>query len=185
VSLAHAGWLASYQTAWQRVKTTNATVAFGRLHESDDFKSPSWLAATIAPLGKGRIAAVWIALGENYNSKQTAAGRDFLAALTHELFPQPMVEVRGSRNVEVALQRQAGRLLVNLVNTSGPHSDSSVVTFGEVEPLGPLEVTLRLPAKPKSIRLEPGGQKLAWRLHGNEARISLPSLDIHRVIVVE
>jgi len=185
VSLAHAGWLAGYQTSWQRVKTNSATVAFGRLHESDDFKSPSWPAATIATVGKGRIAAVWIALGENYNSKQTAVGRDFLAALTHELFPRPMVEVRGSRNVEVALQRQAGRLLVNLVNTSGPHSDSSVVTFGEVEPLGPLDVTLRLPAKPRSIRLEPGGQKLKWRFHGNEARITVPQLDIHRVIVVE
>lgn len=185
VCLAQDGWLGGYHTSWQRVKTANTSAAFGRLHESDDFKSPSWPAATIAPLGKGRIAAVWMALGENYSNKQTAAGRDFLAALTRELFPKPMIEVRGSRNVEVALQRKAGRMLVHLLNTSGPHADPSVFTIGEVEPLGSLDVTLRLPSKPKRIHLEPGGQKLTWQFRGNEARLTLPRLDIHRVIVVE
>jgi len=178
-------WLGGYHTTWQRVKTTAGSRAFGQIHETDDFKSPSWPAATIASLGKGRIAAVWIALGENYNNKQTVAGRDFLAGLVRELLPKPMVEVHGSRSVEVALQRKGSRLLVNLLNASGPHADESVITIGEVEPLGPLEVTLRLPTKPKRLTLEPGAQKLNWRYRHGEVRLTVPRLDIHRVVVVE
>jgi len=178
-------WLGGYHTAWQRVKATAASKTFGRIHETDDFKSQSWPAATIAPLGKGRIAAVWIALGENYNSKQTVAGRDFLAALTHELFPKPMVEVRGSRSVDVSLQRKGDRLLVNLVNTSGPHANESIIAIGEVESLGPLKVTLRLAKKPRHLTLEPGAQKLDWRCRDGEVRLTVPRLDLHRVVVVE
>jgi len=85
--IAHDGWLGGLTGAWLRVKTNAASSEFGRDHETDDFKSASWPAATIAPLGKGRIAAVWLGLGENQLQRQTAAARDFLASLTHELFP--------------------------------------------------------------------------------------------------
>ena len=183
--IAHDGWLGGITGAWLRVKTTAASSEFGRVHETDDFKSASWPAATIAPLGKGRIAAVWIGLGENQLQRQTAAARDFLAALTHELFPKPMVELRGSRSVDVSLQRKDGRLLVNLLNTSGPHADANVMTVGEIDPVGPLEVTLRLHAKPQRVTLEPGGEPIEWREENGEIRLTIPRLEIHRVLAVE
>jgi hypothetical protein len=181
--IAHDGWLGGCHAPWQRVKATAACSEFGRVYEADDFKSASWPAATIAKLGKGRIAAVWLGLGEN--QRQTAAARDFLAALTRELFPKPMVGLRGSRCVDVSLQRKDGRLLVNLLNTSGPHADGSVTTIGEIDPLGPLDVTLRLPAKPRRVTLEPGGESIDWREENGEIRLTVPRLDIHRVLAVE
>jgi hypothetical protein len=183
--LARDGWLGGYHTYWQRVKPVGPSRGFGQIHEADDFKSQAWPAATITPLGKGRIAAVWIALGENYNGRRTAAGRDFLTALTRELFPKPIVEVHGSRNVDVSLQRKGRCLLVNLLNTSGPHADESVITIGEVEAVGPLELTLRLPQKPKRLTLEPGSRKLDWHFRNGEARFRIPRLDIHQVVVAE
>jgi len=101
------------------------------------------------------------------------------------LFPKPVVEVRGSRCVDVSLQRKDGRLLVNLLNTSGPHADPSVLTLGEVEPMGPLEISLRLPAKPKRLTLEPGGESIDWREQDGEIRLIIPRLGIHRVLAVE
>lgn len=52
-------------------------------------------------------------------------------------------------------------MLANLLNTSGQHADANVMTIGEIDPLGPLDITLRLPEKPQRVTLEPGGEAIA------------------------
>ena len=79
--------------------------------------------------------------------------------------------------------RKSGRLLVNLVNTSGPHQSEPIQET--IQPVGPLAVTLRLEKKPVKITLEPGAQALPFEYRDGTARFAVPSLDIHRVIVVE
>lgn len=74
-----------------------------------------------------------------------------------ELFPDPMVEVKGLRYVDVTLNKINGKLAVNLVNTSGPHDNNDVLVFDEVTPVGPLSVSIRVPEKPKKVTLEPKG----------------------------
>jgi len=79
--------------------------------------------------------------------------------------------------------RKQGRLLVNLVNTSGPHQTEPIQAA--IQPVGPLGVTLRLPSKPSRISLEPGGQALAFSYRDGVATLTVSQLDIHRVIAVE
>jgi len=74
-------------------------------------------------------------------------------------------------------------LLVNLLNTSGPHPDASVFTIGEVEPVGPHEVTVRLPKKPIRVTLDPREEKLDWHDRKGEVRLAVSRLDIPRVVV--
>ena len=95
------------------------------------------------------------------------------------------MEVTGSHRVEVALARNHGKLLVNLVNTSGPHADKNVLTLDEVTPLGPLEIIVRVETKPRDIHIEPGNRKIRWTFANGECRFSLAGLDIHDVVVVE
>jgi len=109
--------------------------------------------------------------------------RGFLSDLTRRLFPMPMVEVKGSKDVDVCLMRKQGQLRVNLVNTSGPHQTAPIQET--IQPVGPLAVTLRLPSKPAKLTLEPGAQPLAFEYRDGEAKLTVSSLDIHRVIVVE
>jgi len=99
------------------------------------------------------------------------------------LFPKPTAGVAGSSDVDVCLMRKGGRLLVNLVNTSGPHQTAPMQEA--IAPVGPLAVTLRLPRKPAKITLEPGARPLAFDWRDGEARLTVPSLDIHRVMAVE
>ena len=94
-----------------------------------------------------------------------------------------MVEVTGSSDVDVCLMRQKDKLLVNLVNTSGPHQTEPIQET--IQPVGPLSVTLRLPSKPAKLTLEPGGQPLAFIYRDGAAMFTVPQLDIHRVIVAE
>lgn len=181
--LAHSGALAPTKGSVQPVKLATATKAVGQLHVAADAGSASQPAASIAALGQGRIAATYFSLGQSYPAGRPAALRQFTADLARQLFPKPMVEVTGSAGVDVSLARQRGKLLVNLVNTSGPHQTEPIQET--IAPVGPLQITLRLATKPAKMTLEPGGQPLAFNYQNGEAKLTVPSVEIHRVVVVE
>ena len=165
----------------QNVKLGAGAEPFGLLRAGTDAVAQP--AASITALGKGKIAATYVDLGQSYNGARNAVVRCFLNELAQKLFPKPMVSVAGSSDVDVCLMRKQGKLLVNLVNTSGPHQTEPIQET--IQPVGPLTVTLRLPAKPTKITLEPRARPLAFEYRDGAATLTVPSLDIHRVIVVE
>ena len=103
--------------------------------------------------------------------------------LVRELFPKPMVEVKGSNGVDVCVARNHGKLLVHLVNTSGPHQTQSI--FESIPPVGPLEVTIRMARKPAAITLEPGAHRLDYSYGDGQVRLTVPRVDIHEIIAVQ
>jgi hypothetical protein len=183
--LEHGGQLAALKTVTQRVTPTGGTERFGRIHERDDFTADPSPAATIAPLGRGRLAVVWANLGERYVNGRTLEARGFLASLVSHLFPEPIVRVTGSHAVDVTVMRLGGRLHVHLVNTAGPHEDADVYAFDEIPAVGPLEIALRLPAPPVRIVRQPSGDVLPFTMRGDRTLIVLPRLEIHDVLVAE
>ncbi len=180
-TLTHSGASAPTKGFAQSVTLGAGAEAFGSLLSATNGVARP--AASIASLGKGKIAATYADLGQSYSGVRNPVARGFLNALARKLVPEPMAEVAGSPDVDVCLMRKQGRLLVNLVNTSGPHQTEPIQAT--VEPVGPLAVTLRLAAKPAKITLEPGGQPLAFEYRDGAAKLTVPQLDIHRVIVVE
>ncbi len=180
-ALAFNGGQAPLKGCAQGVSLGGSAEPFGTLRTADNaVRQP---AASVAPLGQGKISAAYADVGSSYNGTRSPVVRAFLNALVRKLFPNPMVEVLGSPFVDVCLMRKEGKLLVNLVNTSGPHQTAPIQTA--IEPVGPLAVTLRLPSKPSVITLEPGAQSLPFEYRDGETKLTVPSLDIHRVIVVK
>ncbi len=108
------------------VKPTADTVPFGRLPFQGGTNSAA-PASTIRPLGRGKIAATYFTIGQTYRAAPTDAIRQFLNDLVRQLVPHPMVEVSGTHDVDVVLARQGSQLLVNLVNTSGPHRTEAIL----------------------------------------------------------
>jgi hypothetical protein len=108
-----------------------------------------------------------------------------LNGLVRQLFPKPVVEVTGAAAVDVVVNRQGGRLAVNLVNTAGPHADKHVPIFSEIPPVGPLTVTLRTGSKPARVTWEPDGEALPFEYHNGEATVVIAKLGIHGVILVD
>lgn len=106
-----------------------------------------------------------------------------LVELTRQLFPNPMVEVTGSHDVDVCVTRNHGKLLVNLVNTTGPHRTQSIIE--SIPPIGPLTVTIRHATKPAKVTLEPTGQSLPLNYRDGRIQLTIPTVAIHEVIVVE
>lgn len=157
--------------------------AFGTLHVSEDRKSASHPAAAVASLGRGRIAATFFTAGRAYLKGRPPLLRRFLDDLVGELFPRPLVEVKGSADVDVCVARNHGKLLVNLINTSGPHRTEPILDT--LAPVGPLEVCVRLDARPAAVTCQPGDRAMDFDFRDGRLRVEIPKLEIHDILVVE
>lgn len=182
IYLAHGGSVAALKGTTQPAKLGPGAMPFGKLQQTKDAASASQPAASVATLGRGRIAATCFTFGQAYHQAPTEAARRFLNDLVRQLFPQPMVEVTGSSDVDVCVARNHGKLLVNLVNTAGPHRTQSILE--SIPPVGPLAVTIRLPAKPAKVTLEPAGGPLAFEYRDGLVRLTVPQVAIHEAVVV-
>jgi hypothetical protein len=159
--------------------------ALGRLHASNDAGSVAQPAASVASLGRGRIAATYFPFSRGYLEKRSPALRTFLDDVVRRLFPNPMVQVAGSRDVDISVNRVNGRLTVNLVNTSGAHWDMDRPLVESLPPVGPLELSVRTAAKPARVTLQPEGQPLLFDYRDGLLRTSVPRVDVHALVVVE
>lgn len=182
--LYHEGQLGPLHGRATAVRLEAMAQPFGELRAGAAPESSGRPAASIAPLGRGLIAATYFSFSQGYLLHRSGTARAFLNALVRRLFPRPLVEVKGSADVDVAVTRVHGQLALQLVNTAGPHSDPRTPIFDSIPPVGPLEVLLRLPQRPTRITAEPGGVPLPFRHEAGETRLTLPSLEIHTVLLV-
>jgi hypothetical protein len=187
--LEYRGHLAGLKTISQALRLGPSAKAFGRLYNDtvnvNDRTGPYESAASITPYGKGKIAATYLNLGERYLNASHTVARDFLNGLARELFSDPIVDVTGSHQLDVTLMRKQGKLMVNLVNTAGPHDNNKVYVFDQIPPVGPLTITVRHDHRPQSVTLEPSGRKVDYEYRDNSIRLVLPRLKLHDIIVVE
>jgi len=184
-ALEHKGWLGGVRGLWQKGRPGSTAQPFGRIYLNNDFEGEPDVAATITPLGRGKIAAVYLNLGEYYLGRGTTVTRDFLDSLVDELFPAKTVEVTGSHYVDVTLMRKNGKLMVNLVNTTGEHANDRVLVYDDIPPVGPLTVSVRLDRRPGKVTLQPSNEPLAFQYVNGRMLCSIDRLKIHEVVVIE
>ena len=158
---------------------------FGKLHTTNDATSTASDAATIKVDEAGQIAATYFSLSRTYLRERSPQMRAFLNDLVRQLLPEPMVQLKGSPDVDVSVNRLKGKLMINLVNTSGRHWDSKKPLFDTIAPVGPFEITIRAATKPAKITWQPGGQPLAFDYGDGAIRLTVPGVDIHGIIVVD
>jgi hypothetical protein len=156
---------------------------FGQLRLTNIATSIAQPAASITKLGRGQIAATYFTFGQAYLSASTEPARNFLNDLVRQLFPTPLVTVTGSSDVDVCVARNHGKLLVNLVNTAGPHRTQPILET--IPPVGPLTVTIQLAQKPAKVTLEPAGQPLACDYRDGKLQLTVLQLAIHDIIAIE
>jgi len=183
--LKHGDHMAGVRSDFQAVKKTRGVEALGALYGEDDDKTRGEIAATVRRLGKGMIAGVYFNMGDVYRKRRCALHRDFLGDLVGKLHSRPIVSVTGSHCVDVSVMEKDGKLCVNLLNTAGPHADENVYAFDRIPPVGPLEISIRAKKRPKSVRQYPGGKRLKFSWSKGVAKVKLPRLKIHEVVVVE
>ena len=161
------------------------TRLFGRYFLSWDMETPSETAATITNYGKGKIGALYLNMGEVCLSRNVPVIRYFLNSLVRELFPDPIVEVKGSQYVDVTINKVNDQLVINLVNTAGPHDNEKILVYDEIPPVENLRISVRYPAKPKQVMLQPSNKQLAYKYENGKIYCKVEKLDIYEMIVIK
>jgi hypothetical protein len=183
--LAYGERIASVKSLSRRMKLADVAIPFGKIYNNRHQAGDHTPAASIQKLGKGKIAGVFLNLGERYLNGKVTVARDFLAGLVNELFPNPLVKVQGSHYVDVSANRIGNRLAIHLVNAAGLHDNPNVYVNDEIPPLGPLQVSVRLDKKPTRVSLEPSRQKLEIEYKQGMLSVFIPRLELYEILMVE
>jgi len=169
---------------WQSVVPRSARVV-GRRFPTYDPRKGGEPAATVVGFGRGRMAAIYGPLGTAYLRSHASQLREFLKEVMKEVFPLPKVELEGPPCVDLSLRRKEEKLLIHLTNTSGMQLAPNYTTPDFVPPVGPLTLRVRLGGRPSSVYPVPEDLPLRSEWRGDLLKVTLPSLHIHAVLVIE
>jgi len=137
----------------------------------------------ISALGKGKIGFLPFTVGDEYEKSGSEALRKQVDAAVHELFPNPLVEISGSPWVDVSVSQLNGRMIVHLVNTSGNHKDAGIIP--SIDPVGPLQASIRCDRKPTKITLQPSGKSCDFTFADGKAQVKIDAVEIYDMLVIE
>lgn len=182
--LACNGFMAGLKSLYQKVNLNAGVQPFGEIYSNNDFYGEMQVAASITQFGQGKMAGVYLNLGERYMNAATTVSRDFLTALVRTLFREPIVMMSGSHSVDISIGRKDKKLMVNLVNSAGPHANEKVNVFDEIPVVGPLSIVISHP-KPQSVILQPANKKLKYRYENGKISLTLQKLELHEIIEIE
>lgn len=168
---------------WQEVEAVEAQVIEERFPTYDSTRDGK-CAATVNRFGGGAIAGIYGPIGAVFAATHAPAIRRFVKRVMERLF-QPAVEVEGPPTVEVSLRKKNGKLLVHLGNCTAMQVAADYAAMDFVPPVGPLRVTLKLPAKPRRVTLEPEGQPLRGEWRNGAWSGTIARLDIHAILAFE
>ncbi len=188
------------QGLWQPVKLKTGSILAYRhpTHDSRKNGEPAATLNTLKPplrpdqdrfewyrMPAGRIAAICGPLGSVYREYHTPHLRELLRGVMRMLFPQPLVEIDGPPCIDVTIRKRDGKLLVHLLNTAGMQVGSAYTIVDFIPAVCPLTVRVRLDAAPSSVSLVSAVGEIAHTWADGVLTVTLPSLHIHNVIVIE
>lgn len=153
----------------------------GAAYRFEDTRERTGALATVRPLGRGRIAGLYLNLGESYFNRRSHDLRDLLDGLNRRLYT-PAVRVEGTHLAHVVLAEQDGRTLVNLLNVAGAHDAKNTFAYDEIPPLRNLTVRLAATRKPSAVVLLPENKPLPFAWKAGEVVVTVPELHLHEVL---
>lgn len=169
---------------WQDVGLQTAK-QLGYRHPTRDTRIGAIPAASIIGHGRGLIAAAYGPLPNIFFRSHAPGLRAFIGEAVGLLFPEPKVRVVGPPVLDIALRTTAdGKLSVHLLNRAGLPLPDRFNFSDYIPPVGPITVEIRTAKKPERIVLAPGNAELKWEWDGRTARIEVPKIGIHEVVVV-
>ncbi|AQG80935.1 hypothetical protein [Spirosoma montaniterrae] len=176
--------LTGTKATYQPFEPLPGTRTLGGVYKQRDLRFGAGPLASVARLGKGQIAGVYLNVGEDFYKRETHVGRSVIGQMARALF-QPQVSVSGSSFVHVALNRKDGQTMLNLINMAGNHANRAVYSTDEIPTPGPLTLTYRTAQKPKRLTLQPENRPVSFAYKNGEVSFTVPTLAIHSVVVIE
>lgn len=144
-------------------------------------------AATLARLGKGKIAAVFGPMGSAHLETHNPWTRDFMDHLLGKLYT-PMVRMAGRHAIDLVVREKNDVLTIHLCNVGGmptQREGGGAYLFADrVPPTGPVTLNVRLPGRPRRVRLEPQGKTLKGKWAKGVLTLTVPEAGIHSAVTI-
>ncbi len=176
--------LTGIRASYQPFTPLPGTRTMGSIYNNHDKRFPVGPLASVAKLGKGSIAGIYVNIGDAQSKRETHVGRRVIASVARAIF-EPQVEVKGSQFAHVVLNRKNGKTMLNLINMAGTHGNKAVFSTDEIPPIGPLTVTYRTPTRPGRLTLQPNNTPVPFTYKNGVAAFTIPSVAIHSIVVAE
>jgi len=187
-SLFHAGFESQtllLKSDFQPVRALAGTATHGSQLRADDFrfkgKNPL---STIRKYGAGKIAGIYLNMGDFYRSNKNPLLPHLLKSLVERMDSKLISTVEGSSNVHQVISKKNNKMYIHLINTSGPHDNPNVMVYDEVPPLQDLTISISLPHVPTEVTLQPENVSLPFKYENGKAVIQLARLDIHSIVEI-
>ncbi len=140
--------------------------------------------ACVIPFGKGKIAAIGTDIGTAYHIRSEYLHRDLIKKLLSGLY-SPIVRIdRVCGKLETTVLRKNGRMMIQLVNANGDHSNPTVATEDYIPACYDITLTITLNHEPAALMLQPEGRKLDFTYADGTARVSIGRVEMHDIIEV-
>jgi len=173
------------KTFVQNVKPNSGTQIIGGFYNTDDLRFPTgYPVATIATYGKGKIAGMYLDMGNAYYSYQASGMTKLVNAVIDNLVPNPLARVLGSNYVHTAINEKDGKWFVHIINTAGNHFNAKVYEYDDIPATGKLTLELSAGKPIKKVVLQPEGKQLALVMKNGKALVTIPSIKVHSIVEV-
>ena len=183
--IAAAHKLGGIGTSMVSVELNPEAQVIANFYNSSDFiDKGKIIAASVNKVGKGKVTGIYFNAGSTYLDYKSPVIRDFVNNRIQELFPDPLVEVSGSHLVHLAVNQMNGKMLINLMNVAGEHTNPKATGYDEIPGLKNLTVTIKTLKKPSKIVLQPEGRVLAIDFKNGISKVIVPELQIYSILEV-
>lgn len=137
------------------------------------------------PFGEGSVTAIGFDIGSEYLNGTQFLQRDLMREIANSLYV-PIIRVeRANGRLEVVCLEKDGRLMLQLVNAGGTHTDVSVASDDYIPPILDITLSLSLEKEPKKLILQPQGRELPFtRDADGRIKVDIDRVDIHSIIEV-
>lgn len=158
-------------------------MVLGKLHTSLRMENEAPF-AVVWPFGKGKVCTIGMDMGTQYHNGMQYLHRKLISRAVKELYT-PLVQVEHACGVlEIVCLEKDGKLLIQLVNANGNHTNDRMVTEDYISPVLDITLALRLEKEPKTIVLRPENEMPDFTYSDGVACVSVPRVDIHSVLEV-
>ena len=135
---------------------------------------------------KGTITAIYYDIFELYCGSPDFYARNMISEIIENLQPERSIVYKGQKFVDIIPAKKDGKLLINLINTSGIYTEGRLKAYDEIQTLTDLEITVKLEKAPKSIKLQPEDKvpQSKYDAAAKKLTVSVEKLQIHSIITI-
>ncbi len=155
-------------------------------HFTSHHQSP-WTRAAGSPaiIRHGRAIYVAAPIFDAYHRDADTHYRLIFESCLNRLLPRRIAHVDGMPMLEVSVHRQGARTVVHLVNYAANKRGRAPETIEAIPTLRDIPLRLRSDAPPASVRVAPSGEAVPFQHTDGYVSITVPTVDIHQIVVIE